>query len=629
MSTSFIIILLLVSLLYSAIVSFAFVKIEQRHMLHISSKLIRHQKPSARIILIGRKIMMATATQNSIDDRQHKQQTHQYRPLIIVLAGPTAVGKSDVAAQLCSPQVASDIQCGHHNIFENDINTGTHTYYRGHIISADSVQAYRGVNIGANKPTQEEMEGTPYHLVNVVDPPIISQQSNNDEEQEEDRHNQKVASYNAADWMGDARYVIEKLAGIPPNNGRDTVNVYKEDEDGDDIDNLDEEAVLRREAIDKAISISLEESNDVTKPTILPIVVGGTMMYLQWLVHGRPDAIRPTEEAVKRAADEILAYQQTSADGTTITNDDDDDDETIDEDTAKDIAAWKVASSYVSSLGSVFEQRVAKLPGRDWYRLRRLLEVAYTIASKNSVKDDNKSEKAILQQLTEKEVYTGIRSGGLSDLGYDVRCFFLCPTDRMTHFHTVDERCEQMLLRGLLQETADLYVSGSLPNDSQVTRAIGYRQTLEYLKRANAKANDSEAFMAYIDDFATATRQYAKKQMQWFRRDEEFAFVPVQIDIGKAERVAKAARIITDMCKLDLIDFKAQLSTDDDNENEEEGQCISLSAQTKMDNEKQGKTMKFFLSKRVHLTDGSDDFLTVLAKADECTRLVKSLGNEF
>ena len=86
----------------------------------------------------------------------------------------------------------------------------------------------------------------------------------------------------------------------------------------------------------------------------------------------------------------------------------------------------------------------------------------------------------------------------------------------MTHFHIVDERCEQMLLRGLLRETANLYASGGLPDDSQVTRAIGYRQTLEYLKRKNASPNDHESFMLFIDNFATATRQYAKKQMQWY-----------------------------------------------------------------------------------------------------------------
>ena len=53
---------------------------------------------------------------------------------------------------------------------------------------------------------------------------------------------------------------------------------------------------------------------------------------------------------------------------------------------AKDIAAWEVASTYVVSLGPVFKQRVEKLPGRDWYRLRRLLEVAYTIATKKKKK---------------------------------------------------------------------------------------------------------------------------------------------------------------------------------------------------------------------------------------------------
>ena len=293
----------------------------------------------------------------------------------------------------------------------------------------------------------------------------------------------------------------------------------------------------------------------------------------------------------------------------------------------------------MTSLGPVFKQRVEKLPGRDWYRLRRLLEVAYTIATKKKKKkkaadnkaDTNTSEEEILQQLTEKEVYTGIRAGSLSDLGYDVRCFFLCPTDRMTHFHTVDERCEQMLLRGLLRETASLYVNGELPDESQVTRAIGYRQTLEYLKRPNAKSNDTKAFLAYIDVFATATRQYAKKQMQWFRRDDEFAFVPVQMDVDKSDRVDNAAQIISDMCKLDLVDYKAALSSNSisSDDNGDQSQKLQLSAQTKLDNELQGKTMKYFISKRVHLVDGSDDLLKVLAEADECTKVVQELGDQF
>ena len=585
---------------------------------------------------------------HNIDSLHPQEDTNnQHRPLVIVLSGPTAVGKSDVAAKLCSSIISSDIIRGHSSstyssTADRPTLSSTTNEYRGHVISADSVQAYTKVTIGANKPTLQEMKDTPHHLVNVVNPPKTNTDSTSTKN--------KINSYNAADWMNDARYVIEKLGCLPTGKVDDDID---EENESDGIVE-DEETLLRREAIDKAIEQSLQHSNsnsdtDITEPIILPVVVGGTMMYLNWLCHGRPDAIRPTEEAVQRAASVIDGFQRQGEDmientssekvglveetsGETL--EEEGDEETIAE--AKDIAAWKVASTYVVSLGPVFKHRVEKLPGRDWYRLRRLLEVAYTIAAKKKNKaadnTNNISEEEILQQLTEKEVYTGIRAGSLSDLGYDVRCFFLCPTDRMTHFHTVDERCEQMLLRGLLRETANLYANGELPDESQVTRAIGYRQTLEYLKRPNAKSNDTKSFLAYIDVFATATRQYAKKQMQWFRRDDEFAFVPVQMDIDKSDRVDNAAQIISDMCKLNLADYKAALSSNSippSDDNGDQSKQLQLSAQTKLDNELQGKTMKYFISKRVHLIDGSDDLLKVLAEADECTKLVQELGDEF
>jgi tRNA dimethylallyltransferase len=184
-----------------------------------------------------------------------------------------------------------------------------------------------------------------------------------------------------------------------------------------------------------------------------------------------------------------------------------------------------------------------------------------------------------------------------------------------------------MLMRGLLRETANLYASGGLPDESQVTRAIGYRQALTYLSRKDAKRNDHAAFVAFIDDFATATRQYAKKQMQWFRRDAEFAFIPVQMECDKAKRVADAAKIIGDMCTSCREDFDAELWTSN-NESDESNE-LPLSARTKSDNERQGKTMKFFISKRTRLMEGSDEFLAALVDADECTKLVQCLGDEF
>ena len=68
----------------------------------------------------------------------------------------------------------------------------------------------------------------------------------------------------------------------------------------------------------------------------------------------------------------------------------------------------------------------------------------------------------------------------------------------MDHFKTVDQRCEQMLQRGLLKETASLYVKGLLPDDSQVTRAIGYRQALEYLQRKEATNDDHDSLANFI-----------------------------------------------------------------------------------------------------------------------------------
>ncbi len=43
----------------------------------------------------------------------------------------------------------------------------------GHVVSADSVQAYRGADVGSNKPTDIELRCMPHHLIDVVDPPVI------------------------------------------------------------------------------------------------------------------------------------------------------------------------------------------------------------------------------------------------------------------------------------------------------------------------------------------------------------------------------------------------------------------------------------------------------------------------
>jgi len=88
-----------------------------------------------------------------------------YKPRIVIILGPTGVGKTEVAIKLARE-------------------------YGGEIISADSMQVYRYMDIGTAKPTSEEQSLIKHHLIDVVDP---------DEE------------FNAAMFMSQAGEVIDRL----------------------------------------------------------------------------------------------------------------------------------------------------------------------------------------------------------------------------------------------------------------------------------------------------------------------------------------------------------------------------------------------------------------------------------
>ena len=64
---------------------------------------------------------------------------------LVVLTGPTAVGKTRLSIDLAKA-------------------------VGGEIISADSMQVYRYMDIGSAKIRKEEMEGVPHHLIDVLDP---------------------------------------------------------------------------------------------------------------------------------------------------------------------------------------------------------------------------------------------------------------------------------------------------------------------------------------------------------------------------------------------------------------------------------------------------------------------------
>ena len=87
------------------------------------------------------------------------------KPKVIAVVGPTASGKTKLAIELAHK-------------------------FDGEVISADSRLVYKGFDIAAAKPTIEEMEGIPHHLIDIVEPEV---------------------DYTAGDYARDARGKIEEI----------------------------------------------------------------------------------------------------------------------------------------------------------------------------------------------------------------------------------------------------------------------------------------------------------------------------------------------------------------------------------------------------------------------------------
>lgn len=267
------------------------------------------------------------STSSSLSSSSNKSSKSK---LVIVIAGPTAVGKSDVAANICAKN-------------------------KGMIISADSVQAYQGVQIGANKPSLQERQQTPHILIDVAD---------------------HADTYNAAEWTRDAVLAIESML----HSGTSTNTSIDKGDDDEEEEEKDGKIMTRRNSIQKEILQARARKGYEKNESLLPVVCGGTMMYIQWLVHGRPDAMQPSADAIQEATTTISKYQST--------ND------------------FQRAVQYVGSMGEIFQQQITKLAGNDWYRLRRILEVALTVSND---RESNNTNHAPSSTNILDTIYTGER----------------------------------------------------------------------------------------------------------------------------------------------------------------------------------------------------------------------------
>ena len=115
----------------------------------------------------------------------------------------------------------------------------------------------------------------------------------------------------------------------------------------------------------------------------------------------------------------------------------------------------------------------------------------------------------------------------LEDLGYSVRLFGI-RRERSDLYERLNRRVEQMFRKGFVREVSRLRRSGFSKTARQ---ALGYREILEHLKERRR----ADEIQGLIQKIQKRTRQFAKRQLTWFRREKEIEW----LDWKKGETAAK------------------------------------------------------------------------------------------
>ena len=280
---------------------------------------------------------------------------------LLILAGPTAVGKSNVAVALAE-----------------ELDT--------EIINADSMQVYKYFDIGTAKPNLKTRRKIPHHLIDICEP---------DEE------------YNSAKFINDA---------------------------------------------DSAIKMIYNKSR-------IPILVGGTGLYIKSLVEGLTADIEPDTEIrqeLKRELEEKglqVLYQE---------------------------------------LCKVDEVSAKKIKPNDKTRILRALEVY------------RQFQIPLSEIYKSKEKRKGI---------YDPLSIFL-NRDRDELYERINKRVDEMIERGLKDEVKKILNMG-YSKELKPFKSIGYLQMVNYLE-------GKISFDEMVNDIKQSTRRYAKRQITWFKHQGQF-----------------------------------------------------------------------------------------------------------
>lgn len=298
---------------------------------------------------------------------------------ILIIVGPTASGKTGLSVELAKQR-------------------------NGEIVSADSMQIYRHMDIGTAKPSMEERQGIVHHLMDVVEP-----------------------------W--------ESF----------TVAQYRR--------------------------LAVEVIDDIASRGKLPIVVGGTGLYVNSLIRGWSFSNTPPSETVRK---EIQTFYEE-----------------------------KGRDRLYEELSKVDPESAEKIHPNNIKRVIRALEVFRETGKKKSLSDAKSADLPIPFDHT----LVGLTMG----------------RDRL--YRRIEERIDIMIQQGLLQEVRQLVEMGADRN-WQSMQGLGYKEILAYL---DGESTWDEALYLLKRD----TRRYAKRQWTWFRRLEEIHWIDMDALVDPEEAMVQ------------------------------------------------------------------------------------------
>ena len=223
---------------------------------------------------------------------------------------------------------------------------------------------------------------------------------------------------------------------------------------------------------------------DILRRGKLPVLVGGTGLYLDALVRGNRFAEGHAGTAVREALQKRMAVEG--------------------------------AAALLQELRAIDPEAAEKLHLKDEKRILRALEVWQETGK--TITEHNRETQAVPDKY--EAVYIGLDFENRDDLRA-----------------RIDRRVDIMVEQGLLQEVRGLLSSG-IPRTATALQAIGYKQ---FLAVEEGRATVEEA----VEEVKLRSRQYAKRQLTWLRRNEAIHWLRWEKEPNFQAALQKATEILT------------------------------------------------------------------------------------